>query len=182
MSDALPTSNTSIQPSAELADAKHIPESKSFTFIIEHLDPELGDWSALEYRTIARECRETKNRFTLCSVLKEFVVRAEGMGMGDVVATREERDRVEVEVDVVNKGVEELFPPEGREGGRRGRVCLLDPQAERELSPEDGDVFEGFLFGGILGTGLLPSSSHCFIFHLSIWRAQIDVRWAKTDG
>ncbi|KAF4613233.1 hypothetical protein D9613_010943 [Agrocybe pediades] len=32
------------------------------------------------------------------------------------------------------------------------KVCLLDPKAEKELSPEDGDgVFEWFLFGGILG-------------------------------
>ncbi|KAF8160900.1 SAM-dependent RNA methyltransferase [Crassisporium funariophilum] len=32
------------------------------------------------------------------------------------------------------------------------KVCLLDPKAEKELSPEDGDGrFEWFLFGGILG-------------------------------
>ncbi|TFY79860.1 hypothetical protein EWM64_g4153 [Hericium alpestre] len=32
------------------------------------------------------------------------------------------------------------------------KVCLLDPKAESELEPEDGDGrFEWFLFGGILG-------------------------------
>ncbi|TBU22016.1 DUF431-domain-containing protein [Dichomitus squalens] len=32
------------------------------------------------------------------------------------------------------------------------KVCLLDPKAEKELGPEDGDGrFEWFLFGGILG-------------------------------
>ncbi|RXW15306.1 hypothetical protein EST38_g10548 [Candolleomyces aberdarensis] len=32
------------------------------------------------------------------------------------------------------------------------KVCLLDPKAEKVLSPEDGDgEFEWFLFGGILG-------------------------------
>ncbi|KAI8065132.1 SAM-dependent RNA methyltransferase [Gongronella butleri] len=31
------------------------------------------------------------------------------------------------------------------------KVCLLDPAGEKELSPEDGDQFEYFLFGGILG-------------------------------
>ncbi|CAA7263302.1 unnamed protein product [Cyclocybe aegerita] len=32
------------------------------------------------------------------------------------------------------------------------QVCLLDPKAEKELSPEDGDgQFQWFLFGGILG-------------------------------
>ncbi|KAF5351469.1 hypothetical protein D9757_012058 [Collybiopsis confluens] len=39
-----------------------------------------------------------------------------------------------------------------RLGGTLGKVCLLDPKAEKELSPEDGDGrFEWFLFGGILG-------------------------------
>jgi len=31
------------------------------------------------------------------------------------------------------------------------RVCLLDPSATSELSPEDGETFDVFLFGGILG-------------------------------
>ncbi|KAG7445271.1 DUF431-domain-containing protein [Guyanagaster necrorhizus] len=32
------------------------------------------------------------------------------------------------------------------------KACLLDPKAEKELSPEDGDGrFEWFVFGGILG-------------------------------
>jgi len=30
-------------------------------------------------------------------------------------------------------------------------VCLLDPKAKRELSPEDSKRFTNFLFGGILG-------------------------------
>lgn len=137
MTDASTPTSTSPSDSAK---AKQTPEKKSFTFIIEHLDPELGDWSALEYRTIAKECRETKNQFTLCSVLQEFVVKAEGLSLDDIVG----------------KGVEELFPPEERDGGRGRRVCLLDPKAKKELSPEDGNVFEGFLFGGILGMRQLP--------------------------
>lgn len=31
------------------------------------------------------------------------------------------------------------------------RVCLLDPKAQIALSPEDGKIFDHFLFGGILG-------------------------------
>lgn len=34
----------------------------------------------------------------------------------------------------------------------KSRVCLLDPSATKELSPEDGETFDVFLFGGILGT------------------------------
>lgn len=42
------------------------------------------------------------------------------------------------------QSVEELYP-------EKSRVCLLDPSATKELSPEDGDTFDVFLFGGILG-------------------------------
>lgn len=31
------------------------------------------------------------------------------------------------------------------------RICLLDPRAEKAISPEDAQLFDGFLFGGILG-------------------------------
>jgi ribosome biogenesis SPOUT family RNA methylase Rps3 len=31
------------------------------------------------------------------------------------------------------------------------RVCLLDPKAEKTISPADSDEFDVFLFGGILG-------------------------------
>ena len=33
----------------------------------------------------------------------------------------------------------------------KSRVCLLDPAAPLELSPEDGKRFDAYLFGGILG-------------------------------
>ena len=36
------------------------------------------------------------------------------------------------------------------------RVCLLDPRAEKEIEPEDGEVFDMFLFGGILGQSTSP--------------------------
>ncbi|CAI4212219.1 unnamed protein product [Parascedosporium putredinis] len=72
------------------------PKPRSLTYIVEHLDPELGPWSELEYITIARD-------------------------------------------------VEDLYRD------TKDRVCLLDPSAAKDLSPEDGDTFDVFLFGGILG-------------------------------
>ncbi|CAE7105468.1 unnamed protein product [Rhizoctonia solani] len=36
-------------------------------------------------------------------------------------------------------------------GVNLNQVCLLDPKAEKELSPSDGESFSWFLFGGILG-------------------------------
>ncbi len=145
-------------------------QDKSFTFIIEHLDPELGPWSALEYRTIARECHQSHNRFVLSSVSDELIGGgSEGLrGMRDVVA---EPGRVE------RAGVEELFPGaagDGKEIGGRSGVCLLDPQAERELSPEDGEVFEGFLFGGILGMDFAFFSSSKRGMWLRSWKRLAD--------
>lgn len=34
-----------------------------------------------------------------------------------------------------------------QQGVNLDKVCLLDPKAEKELSPEDGEAFEWFLFG-----------------------------------
>lgn len=36
-------------------------------------------------------------------------------------------------------------------GTTPARVCLLDPRAPKELSPQDGETFDIFLYGGILG-------------------------------
>jgi ribosome biogenesis SPOUT family RNA methylase Rps3 len=58
------------------------------------------------------------------------------------------------------RGVEELYAND------KSRVCLLDPAAAKDLSPEDGDVFDVFLFGGILGMLILGGvRDHCQDFH-----------------
>ena len=120
------------------------------TFIVEHLDPELGPWSALEYASIATESRASNTRFMLTSVPETLqlpenlkaLVEGEGQGEGAKA------------MQVENRSVEEIF------AHKKDKVCLLDPSAEVELRPEDGRVFEVFLFGGILGTT---------IFYLSIY-------------
>lgn len=99
------------------------------TFVVEHLDPELEAWSSLEYAAIARESRVTNCRFLLSSVPKT-------LKLPDDLA---HVDGLEVEHD----SVENLF--------EKPKVCLLDPAAKHELSPADGDTFDVFLFGGILG-------------------------------
>lgn len=101
------------------------------TFIVEHLDPELGPWSELEYLAIANETKETGGRFILSSLPDAFQV-PEGLKVNDAF-TAEKR------------GVEELY------AANKARVCLLDPAAAKDLSPEDGETFDAFLFGGILG-------------------------------
>ncbi|KAF4121085.1 Rps3 or RNA methylase involved in ribosome biogenesis, SPOUT family [Geosmithia morbida] len=100
------------------------------TFIVEHLDPELGPWSELEYLTIGKESKATGSKFILSSLPTGFKVPS-ALEANDAFAAEE-------------RGVEELYASD------KSRVCLLDPSASKDLSPEDGDVFDAFLFGGIL--------------------------------
>ena len=101
------------------------------TYIVEHLDEELGPWSELEYLTIADECQTAGSSFCLSSLPPNFVVPDRLKAISSFTAE--------------TKSVEEIYAA-GKE-----RVCLLDPAAERDLSPADADVFDVFLFGGILG-------------------------------
>ncbi|UNI20708.1 hypothetical protein JDV02_006774 [Purpureocillium takamizusanense] len=101
------------------------------TFIVEHLDPELGPWSELEYAAIASETRDSNGRFILSSLPPAFRVPEALSGNAAFTAER--------------RGVEELY------AANKSRVCLLDPAAAKDLAPEDGETFDAFLFGGILG-------------------------------
>ncbi|OAA33815.1 hypothetical protein AAL_01280 [Moelleriella libera RCEF 2490] len=100
------------------------------TFIVEHLDPELGPWSELEYIAIAKETRDSNGQFILSSLPSGFLVPDTLSGIAAFTPER--------------RGVEELY------AGKRDRVCLLDPAAAQDLSPADGEMFDAFLFGGIL--------------------------------
>jgi ribosome biogenesis SPOUT family RNA methylase Rps3 len=99
------------------------------TYVVEHLDPELEAWSSLEYSAIATETHQAGSAFLLSSVPPSLVLPANLRGVEGL--------------QVKSEGVEELF--------QKSQVCLLDPSAAKELSPEDGDNFSVFLFGGILG-------------------------------
>lgn len=99
-------------------------------YVVEHLDPELEQWSSLEYQTIARECKEAGARFLLSSVPTSL--NFPQASHGDIV-------------EVVRDSVETMFAEQ------KPRICLLDPAASKELAPEDANDFDIFLFGGILG-------------------------------
>lgn len=99
-------------------------------FVVEHLDPELGPWSGLEYKTIANESRQAGCDFILSSVPTSLLASDELKEVGAQAKT---------------ESVEDYF------ADRKDRICLLDPQASDELSPADAARFDVFLFGGILG-------------------------------
>jgi hypothetical protein len=124
-----PLSQTQLCPSPENKEKMAVSGK---TFIVEHLDPELGPWSELEYLAIARETQATHGSFILSSLPSTFQVPTDLAS--NPAFTAEQR------------GVEELY------AANKSRVCLLDPSAAKDLSPEDGENFDAFLFGGILGT------------------------------
>ncbi|KAL8392535.1 hypothetical protein RB595_002649 [Gaeumannomyces hyphopodioides] len=105
--------------------------SPAKTYIVEHLDPELGPWSELEYLAIAEETQRASSSFLLSSLPPTF---SPPVALQAIPAFKAE-----------NRGVEELYAQD------KTRVCLLDPSAAKDLSPEDGEKFDVFLFGGILG-------------------------------
>ncbi|KAL8741355.1 MAG: hypothetical protein Q9190_006029 [Brigantiaea leucoxantha] len=105
---------------------------KNNVYVVEHLDPELGPWSALEYAAIAAESAATGASFCLSSVPSNLELPHELQQLDNLV--------------VENESVEELFRD------CKDRVCLLDPRAESELSPSDVAKFDVFVIGGILGT------------------------------
>ena len=107
-------------------------QTKNKTYIVEHLDPELGPWSALEYLAIARESRDAGATFCLSSVPQSLELPGELQNARGF--------------QIEHRSVEDIYAKE------KGRVCLLDPSAAVELSPLDGESFDVFLFGGILGT------------------------------
>lgn len=104
------------------------------TYIVEHLDEELGPWSELEYIAIATECQDVGSKFLLSSLPPAFKVPGPLSAIPAFTAE--------------TRGVEEIYAQD------KSRVCLLDPAAAKDLAPEDGDNFDVFLFGGILGMSI----------------------------
>lgn len=118
------------------------------TYVVEHLDPELGEWSALEYKAIAKESIAAGAEFILSSVPTSLILPGD---FADLPGFHVENDSIE---DVHKNKLD--------------RICLLDPAAEQELTPDDASRFDIFLFGGILGddpprgTGSSKSNSEAF--------------------
>lgn len=102
--------------------------STKHTFVVEHMDPELESWQLLEYQTIGSECAAADSRFLLTGLPK---------AVPELALVEQSPKSVDDLVSSAN------IPKE--------RVCLLDPRGESDLAPEDGEKFDVFVFGGILG-------------------------------
>ncbi|KAL9026379.1 MAG: hypothetical protein Q9196_004949 [Gyalolechia fulgens] len=102
------------------------------TYVVEHLDPECGPWSTLEYLSIAKESADSDAQFCLSSAPSDFNLPP------SLRACRG------LEVD--HRSVEQIYHD------CKDRVCLLDPAAKEELGPKDAEKFDVFVFGGILAS------------------------------
>lgn len=90
-------------------------------YVIEHMDPELWEWSSIEYMHAADAVG--KDNFMVTNVKEEDQAKLPG-----VECKQETMDSLGLK-----------------------RVCILDPAAEKMLSPSDRDEFDYLVFGGILG-------------------------------
>ena len=108
-----------------------VPPKVPKTYVVEHLDAELGPWSTLEYIAIAQECSSAGAGFYLSSVPATLDLPYEMTAEGRIM--------------IENRSIDEIF--KDREAG----ICLLDPGASDVLHPDDALIFDIFLFGGILG-------------------------------
>ncbi|SJL10743.1 related to DUF431 domain protein [Armillaria ostoyae] len=116
-----------------------------FVYVIEHMEDDdettriIPPWATLEYahmRTLAGP--NSQVHFTHVSKLSADALSSSFTDDNDTLAT------ASCFQSGVTDRIKDILPIE--------KVCLLDPKAEKELSPEDGDGrFEWFLFGGILG-------------------------------
>eukprot|EP00667_Euglena_gracilis_P021094 EG_transcript_23003 len=95
-------------------------------YVIEQLDAEVFPWALLEFKHILTEVPPAALCFT--NVTAEADV-AKLQPLGSEVRPGSLRDSVE----------------------GFGRLCVLDPKAAQVLQPEDAELFDTMVFGGILG-------------------------------
>lgn len=93
------------------------------TFVIEHLEKQVWRWCEIEYENSAKLIRPYP---LLITNLKR------GNKSFSKFAKIEKKSIVDLDLDWK-------------------RVCVLDPKATQELSSDDKDKFDYFVFGGILG-------------------------------
>jgi ribosome biogenesis SPOUT family RNA methylase Rps3 len=97
-------------------------------FIIEHLEDGMHSWCQLEYKHMLTTVGADNLYFS---------------GLSDECKTN-----MPAELKAAHCHSEDVLHIPGI---KLEDVCLLDPAGKQELSPEDGDKFKYFLFGGILG-------------------------------
>ncbi|CAI5756542.1 unnamed protein product [Candida verbasci] len=101
-------------------------------YIIEHMEEGFSEWVILEYSQIIRD------------------VGKENLILTSLPSNTSEKDIPQKLLDLgLQWTTKECVELDG--GLDKDKVCLLDPAAETDLILSDGEKFEYFVFGGILG-------------------------------
>ncbi|KAK9468105.1 SAM-dependent RNA methyltransferase [Lipomyces arxii] len=105
-------------------------------YVVEHMEDGIFPWVKLEYLAVSRDVGGG-SKFFLTSLKPELYASlpVELQDSRVVTTTTEEV--------IMLPGLQQL--------ANQGRVCLLDPGAEVDLSPGDAVNFDYYVFGGILG-------------------------------
>lgn len=101
-------------------------------YIIEHMEEGFSEWVILEYTQIIKDIG--KDNLILTSLppsTTEKDIPKRLLELGLQWTTKECVD--------IDGGID------------KSKVCLLDPAAETDLTPQDKSKFDYFVFGGILG-------------------------------
>ncbi|KAI0767453.1 DUF431-domain-containing protein [Fomes fomentarius] len=119
----------------------------AFTYVIEHMEEDeetpksIPRWVELEYMHMLT--------FAGLGATVHFTHLSSGSSSTLTLLFAQDKDHKHADAFAHERSVLQLM---AEKGVSLQNVCLLDPKAEKELSPEDGDGrFEWFLFGGILG-------------------------------
>ncbi|CAE6510241.1 unnamed protein product [Rhizoctonia solani] len=116
----------------------------SHTFVIEHMEDDdeesksVPPWVYLEYRQMISIAGPAS------SVLFTHLSSSSRAALNSALASVQDSSKFEVH----SLGILDVMKQHGVD---LNKICLLDPKAEKELSPSDGESFSWFLFGGILG-------------------------------
>ncbi|CAE6466321.1 unnamed protein product [Rhizoctonia solani] len=116
----------------------------SHTFVIEHMEEDdeesksVPPWVYLEYKQMIAIAGPTS------SVLFTHLSSSSRAALNSALASVQASSKFEVH----SLGILDVMKQHGVD---LNQICLLDPKAEKELSPSDGESFSWFLFGGILG-------------------------------
>jgi len=115
------------------------------SFVIEHMEEDdqttrtFPPWVQLEYSHMRALAGPSS------SVHFTHVSHSAASSLGNLVSSS---DASLARAEVHTQGVLDLMKARGVP---LEKVCLLDPKAPDALAPDDGDMFDWFLFGGILG-------------------------------
>jgi len=121
-------------------------------YIIEHLEEELYDWCFLEYKSMSK------------------IVGKENLVITNVKSPKD-RKKLEPFAEAREESVLDMSLT---------KTCLLDMDAEKELSP--GDKFDNLVFGGILGDNPPQKRTIKFLASLKAEKRHLGKMQMATDN